>query len=190
MAKQPLPTVEQLRQLLRYDPETGELFWLPRGQEWFEGLKRPAQQLANCWNAHWAGKLALRVNSTTGYCSGAVLSRPIQGHRVIWSMAHGVPLDEVGLIDHIDGNKSNNRLSNLRMVSQQENCRNAKLYKSNTSGVPGVMWEESHKAWSAKINFGGRQRRIGRFKKFEDAVAARKRAEAQHGYHPNHGRAV
>lgn len=191
MADRRILTPEVLRQLLRYDAKTGKLYWRERGSEWFAGesSKSPAQR-ANGWNAKWAGKEAFTCQIYGTYHIGAVLGITVNAHRVAWSIAHGVHIEDLREIDHINGNKADNRLANLREVPHAENAKNAPLYKSNKSGVAGVRWEPSHKAWGATINYAGKQRRIGRFKQFEDAVQARKAAEVEHGYHANHGRAA
>jgi len=180
-----------LRELLDYDPATGKLFWKARSAKWFMppwhriGVKS-AHARANAWNGKWAGKEAFTSCYNGKYHGGAVLSAPYLAHRVAYSLHYNVCI--VGEIDHINGDYSDNRIVNLREVDHTGNARNTSLYSTNTSGTPGVMWEESHKAWSVKISFNGKQRRIGRFKKKSEAIAARKHAETVHGYHPNHGR--
>lgn len=188
MADRRILTPEVLRQLLRYEPKTGKLYWRERGPEWFEDGYRTAQGRANNWNTKWAGKQAFTAQIYGTYHIGAVLEVKVSAHRVAWSIYHGVHIQDIRDIDHINGDKSDNRIANLREVPRIENARNVSLYKSNKSGVPGVMWEASHQAWAVKINYDGRQRRVGRFKLFDDAVAARKAAEIKHGYHENHGR--
>ena len=87
-------------------------------------------------------------------------------HRIVFLMHHGY-LPEV--IDHIDGNPSNNKIENLRAATHGLNKCNQVLYKSNTSGVKGVFWDENNKNWKAQINFGGKRRYLGRFKLLSDA---------------------
>lgn len=191
MAKTANLTLAVLRQLLTYDPETGILYWRKRGIEWFQspGKHRPDHRM-NGWNAKWAGKPAINCLSCTGYLHGAVMDIPIQAHRIAYALGTGTELRSDMRIDHINGIKSDNRIENLRLVTAGENARNARIYKGNLKGVHGVIWERSHKAWAVKINFDGKQRRIGRFKCFGQAVMARKNAERTHGYHPNHGRLI
>jgi len=188
MAKTDILTPDVLKQLFAYDAETGRLTWLHRDSKWFADGLKAKEHTAKIWNAKWAGSDALRINSYSGYGSGAVLGIPVLAHRVAWSIYHSLPLSAFGEIDHINGCKSDNRICNLRAVGKAGNSRNLKLYSSNKSGVPGVIWEESHKAWAVRINFNGRQKRISRHKLFSEAVAARQRAEVEHNYHPNHGR--
>jgi hypothetical protein len=102
-------------------------------------------------------------------------------HRIIWKLLYGEDPEE---IDHINGNRSDNRITNLRSVSRLENMRNRKRASDNTSGVTGVFWYKARSKWRATIS----QKILGNFNKFEDAVAARKQAEKELGYHPNHGR--
>tara|TARA_R110001606_G_scaffold190822_1_gene338772 strand:+ start:384 stop:701 length:318 start_codon:yes stop_codon:yes gene_type:complete len=91
-------------------------------------------------------------------------------------------------IDHISGDRSDNRIENLREATQTENSRNMKTLANNMSGVMGVSWDKRERHWIATISDDNSSVRLGRFKSFEDAVAARKAAEVEYGYHPNHGR--
>jgi len=193
MGRRALPSPEILRELLRYEPETGKLFWRQRNEKWFKPTPymdgtRSAGWAKRNWNTKFADKEAFTHIDRKGYRKGAVLSVNCCAHRIAWSIFHGEDAPE--FIDHINGNASDNRIENLRAATCQDNARNAKLYSSNKSGTPGVMWEDSHKAWAVKINIAGKQRRIGRFKLKADAISARKAAERAHGYHPNHGRAA
>ena len=157
-----LPSPDVLRQLLDYDPETGKLYWKERPVDLVNaGKASPAKHrsITDNWNKRFAGKEALTSLQSSGYRTGAVQCVPCVAHRVAFAIYHGHHAPEE--IDHINGNKSDNRIVNLRAVSHGENAKNVSLYSSNKSGTPGVMWEPSHKAWGAKINFGGKQRRIG-----------------------------
>lgn len=116
-----------------------------------------------------------------GYRKVRFDGRTYYTHRIIWKLLYGEDPVE---IDHINGNRSDNRITNLRSVSRLENMRNMKKMPSNTSGVAGVFWLKDRSKWRATIS----QKILGNFKKFEDAVAARKQAEKEYGYHPNHGR--
>lgn len=88
---------------------------------------------------------------------------------------------EVGTIDHADGNKLNNKRSNLRQCSQAENARNTKLAKNNSSGFKGVSLDVNGK-WRARIWKDRKEIRIGTFSNIEDAVAAYDKAALElHG---------
>lgn len=181
MAKLPLPTPEQLRQLLRYDAKAGKLYWRERGPEWFA-----KERIRKTWNTRFAGK-EVGTPSAYGYPMVEVLgSRPIAVHRVILAMASGEWPEEV---DHIDGVPTNNRLENLRVVSHAENMKNVRRPAHNSSGVSGVSQSKKTGKWRAYITVGGRQRALGHHETFEGAVVARRKAEVAHGFHENHGRA-
>lgn len=87
-------------------------------------------------------------------------------------------------VDHIDGNGLNNAWANLRQVPHISNGRNQKMHVTNTSGHMGVSWRADNKKWRVRLC----SKTIGHFPTFEQAVAARKQAEAANGYHANHGR--
>ncbi len=91
-------------------------------------------------------------------------------------------------IDHIDGDKTNNRFPNLRNVGQDLNNKNAARRMDNTSGVTGVSFDLTKKKWHAYLHDHGCAVHLGFYLKFDDAVAARRHAEQERGFHPNHGR--
>lgn len=121
-----------------------------------------------------------------GYRITTIKGKPIYVHRLVWEMSHGaIPSDL--FIDHIDGNKLNNRIENLRLVSPQDNVKNTKVHKHNSSGVMGVGWYKSQKKWRAYINLQQTQIHLGFFSKQSDAIKARKLAEKKYKFHSNHG---
>lgn len=186
MAVKPLPAQDVLLQLLSYDPETGKLFWKERGPEWFKDGDRSARSRAQAWNRKNAGKEAFTA-ITTGYRYGAVANVNYLAHRVIWKLVTGIEPEQV---DHINGNRSDNRWLNLRDVTETSNKRNMCLPRHNTSGVIGVSYDRTRKMWEANISLGNRKKSLGRYSTIEAAIAARKAAEREHGFHPNHGRAA
>lgn len=176
---------ENLQKVLRYDAETGKLFWIKRSAETFPRKSRSSQWTANVWNKNFAGKEAFTATSR-GYRVGEVFGRRCLAHRLIWLMQNGNW--PAGDIDHINGNRSDNRIKNLRDVSRQENQRNCAISKNNTSGVLGVAWDATNKKWRAKIKINGKTICLGRFKEIEAAKAARIKSEIENGFHDNHGR--
>ena len=92
-------------------------------------------------------------------------------------------------IDHINGITDDNRISNLRDVSQSDNMRNMTTPCRNTSGRIGVYWFARDCKWQAQIRADGKTKHLGYFDDINDAIAARKAAEIEYGYHENHGRA-
>lgn len=181
-----LPTPEMLRQVLRYDPETGELTWLKRDVSLFTAPGKPADGQARAWNSKMAGKPAFQCKNKAGHLTGRVFGKTMLAHRVAWAIHFGTwPADQ---IDHINGCGSDNRIGNLRDVSDAENKRNLRLRASNKSGVPGVFYWEKWSKWVARICIGGKSKHIGLFATRDEAVAARLMAERALGFHPNHGR--
>jgi hypothetical protein len=98
--------------------------------------------------------------------------RAFMAHRLAWIYAYGNWPD--GDIDHINGSRDDNRLSNLRCVDRRTNSQNQrKATKQNkTSGMLGVCFDADRKCWSAWIKYGGKNHRIGRFQTVESASAA------------------
>jgi len=188
MADRNLPTPEMLRKLLSYDPETGKLFWLARPVDMFNDGNHSAAHRAANWNARRAGSEAFTAPHIAGYRQGTVLNNVTLAHRVIWAIVHDEwPTNDV---DHINGVRDDNRICNLRSVTRQENMRNAARHKSNAAGVMGVAWDGTRGMWRARIMIDGRDNHLGYFTDFDAACAARKAAEVEHGFHPNHGRAA
>lgn len=105
----------------------------------------------------------------------AVASGGVRMHRLIM----GDPSD---LVDHIDGDGLNNRLSNLRVADKSKNACNSKMRDDNVSGARGVMWDKARSRWRAFITIDDKQRYLGRHHTFEEAVAAWERgSEKYHG---------
>jgi hypothetical protein len=123
--------------------------------------------------------------SAQGYLSLNFSKKTFQAHRVAWLLYYGEW--PTGFIDHINGDGSDNRICNLRTVTNQENLRNQSLRSSNKSGVMGVCLNRRG-TWRVEIGVNGRHRNLGTFSVFEDAVRARRAAEVDLGFHPNHGR--
>ena len=105
-------------------------------------------------------------------------------HRLAWMMIHGAPTAD---IDHIDGNRTNNRISNLRAATRSENLANARKHAHNTSGAKGVYFDRQRGKYQAHITHQYKYYHLGRFDTFEQAVAARRdAAERMHGKFARH----
>ena len=174
-----------LRQVLDYDPETGGLTWRERPASMFSDGRRSASHSAAVWNSRYSGKPAL-MSIRNGYSYGAIFDRLHQAHRVAWLLHYGVWPS--GQVDHKNGDRSDNRIANLRDVTNAENGRNQKRHRDNTSGVTGVCWHRASGKWNARIKVGARNKSLGLFADFDAAVSARKAAEVDHGYSLGHGR--
>lgn len=175
-----LPSPELLRKLLRYEPETGKLFWLPRPIEMFATVGA-----GKIWNSRYPGKEAFTADNGTGYRHGEVNGKTLRSHRVIWAIVHGTW--PTGDIDHINGVKTDNRIANLRDVSSSINQRNAKKRDDNTSGYNGVSRYRQSGKWQAHITIDGKNKHLGYFDTPDDAVAARAAAERGLGFTERHG---
>ncbi len=175
-------TFAEISKLLKYDPETGKLFWLPRPVEMFHGGGKTSQaHIARTWNTRFADKEAFKAD-LHGYLSGRIFRTLYRAHRIGWLLHYGEwPTHQ---IDHINGDRSDNRMINLRDVAASDNRKNQRLRSDNSSGTFGVDWDKNRQKWSARIG----HKYLGRFESKDDAIAARARAEVEFGYHPNHGR--
>jgi len=174
MAKRQLPSPETLRQLLRYEPETGKLFWRERGPEWFKG----GQSLGDAkktWNKRFSGKEAFTAVCGSGYHHGTVFGSFLMAHRVSWAVYYGRWPDNE--IDHINCNKLDNRICNLREATRSENQRNTRVHKDSKSGVKGVYYYPPTKRWVAKIRVNGVNTHIGYFETMELARDAYRDAD-------------
>jgi len=162
-------TQELLQSLFTYDKDTGELrFKYARGC-------RKANSLAGTFHD---GYLRTKINKNN-----------YMVHRLIWFMNYGF-IDAKKHIDHINHNKLDNRLINLRLVEENINHKNKPMQKNNTSGYCGVYFNKKSNAWFTSIPLNGKNKYLGAFKDKEDAIKCRKEAEIKYNYHPNHGKTL
>jgi HNH endonuclease/AP2 domain len=181
MATKPDITPELLRQLIRFDEVSGEYFWVPRPRSMF---KTNAAFMS--FNSRFAGKPALNTSNGLGYLRSRFFGARHQAHRVVWAYHYGEwPEFE---IDHINGNRADNRIENLRAVNAAANMQNKKVYRNNKSGVSGVFRRPTSGRWQVSIAANGKRIGLGTYECFEEAVAVRKAAEVTHGFHANHGK--
>lgn len=170
---------QTLRRLLMYDASSGKLQWMPRTRDDCQG-----ERAWKMWNTRSAWREAFTAKHPRGYLIGAVFGKPMIAHRVIWCMVHDrYPIQ----VDHINGFRADNRLANLREVTNLENHRNVGIQRNNKSGCAGVHWSNKENRWVARITCEGVVKRIGAFVNLPDAVAARKQVERDFNFHPNHG---
>lgn len=174
-------SVEELRELLDCDIETGVLVWKVRSAKWHK-----VEWVCNRFNNNYAGKVAGSARGDSGYLQMTLPSGCVSNQRVVYAMHYGVwPKDH---IDHINGIRDDNRPDNLRDVSNQENSRNQKKHNTNTSGFTGVYWSKGSSKWVAQITVNLKNKHLGYFTGKQEAIAARKQAELEYGFHENHGR--
>lgn len=163
-----LPTPEQLREVLRYDPDTGKLFWLNRPLEMFS-----AEMYWKTWHSRFAGKEAFTAYRPDGYKVGRFMGMTLRAHRVAWTIHHGAWPEEE--IDHQNLLVDDNRMENLRLASSAQNKWNQGMKSTNTSGLKGASWSKKESCWIAQIGAAGRPRRIGKFATAEAAHEAYKK---------------
>ena len=121
-----------------------------------------------------------------GYIIIRVDGKGYLAHRLAWLyMAGKWPEDQ---IDHINHIRNDNRWRNLREATQQENCKNRSIRKTNTSGVTGVCWHKARGKWDAYIKVDCRSIFLGSYVDRFEAICARLSANNKHGFHENHGR--
>lgn len=183
MAKKLLPSQERLLKRLGYNPDTGDLLWLERPVSDFEGMAYPAERHAKVWNSKHVGKPALNAMAANGYRHGVFDNVDYLQHRIIWKLAHGT---DPNFIDHLNGDRSDNRLSNLRSVTFNENMRNRKISSNNTSGFPGVYFEKRSQLWIVQLEIEGRVSYVGGYVDKADAIAARIKACEGLGFTERH----
>ncbi len=190
MAAKPLPDQTTLLKLLRYEPETGKLFWRDRPPELFADVGRGGRLGAAArWNGRHSGREAGSVN-VNGYivigisCGNGFIT--IMAHRVIWCMFYGKWPDAI--LDHINGDRSDNRISNIRPSDFAKNARNICLPSNNTSGICGVSWDSNINKWFAQIIVNGKRHYLGAFSNKIDAANARREADRRFGFSDGHGK--
>lgn len=151
-------TQQILKSLLTYDPTTG-LFTYAKA--------RPRVKV---------GAVAGHLHKGHGYIQIKVNGKLYLAHRLAWLYTYGVwPSDQ---LDHINRDRTDNRLINLREVTQAQNCQNRPLQSNATSGVKGVTWNKVLHKWHARISLNGRRFHVGWFLTKDDAVKARLAAES------------
>ena len=155
MTSEPCPDFEEISQLLRYDPATGELRWL---------VSR--SRLAR------AGDIAGTVTKQ-GYVAIILQGRGFKAHRIAWLLHYGNW--PAGHIDHINGSKADNRIANLRDVDRRvnaENLREPLRREGRTSRFLGVHFNSVAKKWIASIRVHRKLKHLGCFQVEEDAARA------------------
>jgi len=157
---------EDIRDYLHH--ETGELYW----------TKKPSKQVK-------IGDEAGCIHPT-GYKQVKFRGKSYRVHRVVWFLVKDEQPPEV--LDHINNDKLDNRIENLREASISQNGFNAKIPKNNTSGVKGVSWHKQSNKWLARLHSYNKPIHLGSFTDLEDASnAVRETRQKLHGKYTNHG---
>jgi len=162
-------THDELKSIFSYDPFAGHFLWKHRNDV-------PAW-----WNTKYAGKRAGSLDAY-GYVVLRINARTFKAHRIAWFYVIGeMPKTDVE-IDHINGNRLDNSIANLRLANDLQNAANSGVRRDNISGVKGVSWHRRAGKWQAQINECGRRTSLGYFDKISDAaIAYQERAKIVHG---------
>lgn len=140
--------------LLRYEPDTGKMFWRERPIDMCGGQREWRR-----WNNRFAGKETFTSVDNRGYLKGSIFNQTCAAHRVAWVIAMGEwpPVE----IDHINLVRTDNRLANLRLATKKQNMRNRKSLAGSSSTYLGVTWHKSRQKWQASVEVDGRCKYLG-----------------------------
>jgi len=163
--------LSRLCEFLSYDPETGEVRWL---------VKRTQNSTAN------VGDLAGSLDEN-GYRRVMFDGKKMRVHRLAFVFM-GQPVPEQ--VDHINGDRSDNRWCNLRPSNAQHNARNACRRKDSETAVTGVTFSKAHGKWKVRVNRSGVTEYLGLFANLLDAAAARISKQNAYDYSDRHGKAM
>lgn len=152
-------SVGRLRQLFDYNAETGVFLWKVATSS-----KSPVGSVAGVVNG-------------AGYRVLSVDGKKYLAHRLAWLYVHGVW--PKGDIDHINRDKLDNRLINLREATRTQNNVNSKVRSDNTSGYRGVTWHRGSQKWRVTVHLNKKQYQVGMFESLEEAVEAQKAAQSK-----------
>ena len=145
-------TQSEIRRLTNYNEETGEFTWSANAHKKVRG--KPVGSM-----------------SRNGYLVTKVDYKRYLVHRLVWLYVHGeFPKDE---IDHINRNKADNRVSNLRDVDRFTNVHNKSKTSNSVSGYTGVRRTSNKKRWQAFIHMGGKFMNLGVYDTIDEALSAR-----------------
>jgi hypothetical protein len=155
-------TQSELKELLDYNKDTGIFTWKQRTS-----------------NRVKVGSIAGNLNSN-GYIELSVKGHRTLAHRLAWLYEHGeLPI----LIDHINGDKKDNKICNLRSATYAENAYNSKVRSDNKSGVRCVSWDKAKQSWEVRVKLDGKLKHFGNYKNLDEAA---KIAEQTRKKHHNH----
>jgi hypothetical protein len=162
----PLPSQSLIKEWFSYDHETGDFVWIyhPKNKH----------VIGNKCKPHYKSK----------YISASINGVKYQVHRLIYKYMTG---NEPNIMDHINGDPSDNRWCNLRSVTPAENNLNMKLAVNNKSGTVGVYYHAKQNRWLTSVTQGKRAYHLGSFKTKCEAIAARTAANKMLGFSDRHG---
>lgn len=150
---------DKINKHLYYDADTGILYWK-------ETHLRVNRLVGTKWGTY---------PKNGGYVSGSFFGVKCRAHQLVFVLHHGYLPEKC--IDHINGNKQDNRIENLREFSYACNRINCTNNSTNTTGVVGVIYVKAYKNWKAAIKINDKRYHIGTATSFDEAVCLRLAAE-------------
>lgn len=166
---------EYLKEILSYDKETGIFKWKI---DIYSGRNKSIKHIS-------AGDRAGTINGS-GYLRIGIDKKSYLCQHLAWIYEHG-EMPKNSQIDHENHIRHDNRIKNLRIVTNAINQKNVSKRKDNQSGFTGVNWHEKSCKWVAQIQIDKKKKHLGYFSDFYSAVIARKEANIKYGFHLNHG---
>lgn len=167
-----IPPIIKLLECLSICPMSGNAYW----------KRRPEHHFPNgwmkTWNTRYSGKMAA-TRDANGYLRCRIDHQHYPIHRLMWTVFHGL-IPQGMEIDHINGNRADNRLMNLRLVNNQQQGMNRGLSARNKSGHAGVFFHKKRQRWTSLIRVDGKLKHLGYFHDIKDAIECRKAAEVRY----------
>lgn len=164
-------TQKLIKKIFDYNPENGEFIRVLRmnkSRQWVPCRTKPSSNCAN------RGYTKVGIDGVTYYT-----------HRLIWLWMTGEFPD--GFVDHINGDQTDNRWSNFRVVNFSDNVKNTGLQKRNKTGHTGIYINKQGR-YFVNVRHQGRTIYLGSFDTLDEAIPIRKKAEQEYGFHSNHGK--
>lgn len=177
---------EYLRECFSYNQVTGDLVWKERPAHHFKEAR-----MIGSFNNKYAGKL-IRSKDSSGYYIVNVCRTTFKAHRIIYTLCKG-EIPNGYQVDHINGIRDDNRMDNLRLVTNAGNARNRRLRSDNKTGVNGVCFDKESGKYLATVKVGDKQKNVGRYLTIEQARMARDEYISNHpelNYSSTHGTRV
>lgn len=159
-------TQEKLKEQLSYNKNNGKFIWIKS--------KKGISKNSIAGSMHKDGCILIGIDN-----------KIYKAHRLAWLYIYGYMPKE---IDHINHDRADNRIFNLREVKHSDNMKNLPLAKNNKSGITGVRWCRIRLKYVAYIQVDKKPIPLGRYDNKTDAIKARKDAEIKYNFHKNHGK--
>jgi hypothetical protein len=172
MTRQEIETPEVLSGLLRYCPASGELYWLPRSPE-----MASSDRAQKSFNIRDAGTKAGCFHAASGYVQVRVCGVLLSAHRIAYVLGSGEAIPAGMKIDHVNGERCDNRYSNLRIVDSVGNGQNRRP-RPHRELARGVVFDKARGMYRAEVRVNGKSFHAGRFRD-PDAAASAARAKRQ-----------